>query len=108
MGDGSMTCREAGRRGGEALKRKLGAGAADHYGRIALLAPPRPRAWMREIARRGGATTREHFGTAHFAEIGRAGGEAVLARYGTAYYAAMGRAGAAVRKARREAADGRP
>jgi hypothetical protein len=82
-----LTCREAGRLGGQAILARLG---PDHFRAIGALARRDP-ATQRRAALRGGATTRARHGDGFYERIARLGGLAVLARYGTEHYRAMGR-----------------
>jgi general stress protein YciG len=79
--DEEISVREAGRRGGTALKAKYG---SEHF---------------RKLGAKGGKTTRERFGHEHFVEIGAKGGAARLKEEGVEYYAEIGAIGGAKSKA---------
>jgi general stress protein YciG len=55
-GNGQMTCSEAGKKGGEAVKAKYGIG------------------YYEELGKKGGKVTRERHGPEFYEEIGRRGG----------------------------------
>lgn len=69
--DGEITCREAGRRGGKAVKEKFG------------------KEFYVEIGQRGGGTTLERHGESHFSRIGKLGGQTTAARHGREHYEKM-------------------
>lgn len=74
-GPGEVTCREAGRRGGAAVRKKYG------------------KEYFQEIGKRGGSQTAQSRPEGHFQEIGKTGGERTLARYGREHYQALGKKG---------------
>ncbi len=78
--DDSISCRAAGRKGGEYIR--------DTYGT----------AHYRKLGERGGKTTVERHGKAHLSEIGRRGGATTAARHGKEFYAQIADAAAIVRK----------
>ena len=91
---GELTCREAGRLGGELILARLG---PDHFRRIGALARRDP-AQQRVRATAGGNTTRARHGDAFYERIATLGGQATLARYGRDYYAELGRLSQARRR----------
>ena len=70
-----MTVREAGKKGGEAVKEKYG---PEFYSRI---------------GKKGGEAVAEERGREFYAEIGRKGGESVKSRRGPEFYSEIGRKG---------------
>lgn len=66
---------QAGRRGGEVVKKRYG---TEFY---------------REIGEKGGGAVKERYGTEFYSEIGRRGGETVKQERGTEYYSTIGRKG---------------
>jgi general stress protein YciG len=71
--DNSISCREAGRRGGLARRRQEPDYAA-----------------MGQI---GGATTKRKYGLAHYQDLGYKGGKATAKKHGRAHYQEIGSAG---------------
>jgi len=94
-----MTCREAGRLGGQATSAKYGRA---HFARLGAMASPAPEV-LRASAALGGAATRDAHGIDHYREIGRRGGLAVLAVFGKDHYREAGRKGGLAAAARKRA-----
>jgi hypothetical protein len=94
-----MSVREAGRRGGEAVRAKYG---REHYRRIGTAGGravdrEHGRAFYAAIGKRGGAAVKQARGRAFYAEIGRKGGLAVRDTHGRDYYRRIGKIGGARR-----------
>lgn len=75
---GGMTVREAGRLGGQARKKQLG---ADGYAALGKrggekVAAERGTSFYSEIGHRGGASRKEQLGAEGYRDLGRMGGEA--------------------------------
>ena len=93
---GSMTVREAGKKGGEVVPppstdRITTPGLAR---RAARRSPNRGGSeFYVEIGKEGGNVVKERHGSAFFAEIGRRGGEAVKEKHGPDYYSRIGKKG---------------
>jgi general stress protein YciG len=83
-----LTCRQAGRLGGQLVLARHG---RDYFRRIGALAPKRDRAYYQAIGRKGGAVTRARYEAAFHESVARAGGVATLARYGRAHFARIAR-----------------
>jgi general stress protein YciG len=73
-----ISCREAGRRGGQAVKKKYG--GTEFYS---------------EIGKKGGRTTAETHGPDFYAQIGKKGGKATKRLYGDDFYKEIGTKGGA-------------
>ena len=71
----AMTVREAGKRGGDAVRKKYGP------------------SFYEEIGRKGGERTKERHGNGFYGSIGQKGGNAVKDKYGTGFYEAIGHKG---------------
>jgi general stress protein YciG len=71
--DNSISCREAGRRGGLARRR---------------LEPD-----YSEMGKVGGAVTRRKYGLEHYQALGKKGGATTAKKHGTGHYRAIGHAG---------------
>lgn len=94
MSDGSISVREAGRRGGRATLARHGAA---HFSELATRSPHPPAEQARR-GRRGGEATWTTHGLPHYRAIGRAGGEKTKLLFGADYYARIARLGAARRR----------
>src|SRR3990172_2751603 len=70
---GDMTVREAGKRGGETVKKKYGLG------------------FYAEIGKKGGSTVAAERGREFYSEIGKKGGQAVKDTRGQEFYSEIGR-----------------
>lgn len=79
-----MTVGEAGRRGGEATKKRYG---SEHYA---------------AIGQKGGEAVRDKYGAEFFSEIGQKGGEARKGELGPEGYSALGREGGRQKGERRK------
>ena len=94
MSNGEMSVREAGRRGGEAVKAKYG---REHYARIGQVGgakvAERGPAFFSAIGQIGGSKVRDTHGAEFYREIGSKGGAAVRDKHGDDYYARIGRLG---------------
>jgi len=71
----AMTVREAGKKGGDAVRKKYGP------------------SFYEEIGRKGGERTKERHGAGFYGSIGQKGGNAVKDKYGTGFYEAIGHKG---------------
>jgi len=71
----AMTVREAGKRGGDAVRKKYGP------------------SFYEEIGRKGGERTKELHGNGFYGSIGQKGGNAVKDKYGTGFYETIGHKG---------------
>lgn len=101
-----MTVREAGRKGGEAVKQKYGHpfySRIGHEGGQKLMAE-RGRDFYSQIGSVGGKTAYARHGSEFYAEIGRKGGQAVKLSQGPGYFARIGRMGRRPGSSRRYAA----
>jgi general stress protein YciG len=72
---GEMSVREAGKRGGDAVRAKYGA------------------SFYEEIGRKGGEVTKERHGAEFYENIGQKGGNAVKDKYGPGFYEEIGHKG---------------
>jgi general stress protein YciG len=70
-----MTVREAGKKGGDAVRKKYGP------------------SFYEEIGRKGGERTKERHGAGFYGAIGQKGGNAVKDKYGTGFYEEIGHKG---------------
>ena len=84
---GEMTCRQAGKLGGDLILARLG---PEHFRRIGALARRDP-AQQRIRATAGGLSTRDRHGDGHYERIATLGGQATLRRYGREHYRELGR-----------------
>src|ERR671934_649429 len=77
--DGAMSVREAGRRGGEAVKTKYGPEFYSKIGQIGGEAGAKARGpqFYSQIGKKGGETGKRAHGSEFYSDIGRKGGEAV-------------------------------
>jgi general stress protein YciG len=75
--DGGMSVREAGRKGGEAVKKKYG---PEFYSKIGQI---------------GGEAVAKARGPEFYSQIGKMGGEAVRSKHGAEYYSQIGKKGGA-------------
>lgn len=75
MSDREMTVREAGKRGGDAVRAKYGP------------------SFYEEIGRKGGKSTKQRHGPQFFEAIGQKGGNAVKDKYGQTFYEEIGHKG---------------
>jgi general stress protein YciG len=73
--NGDMTVREAGKKGGDAVRNKYGP------------------SFYEAIGRKGGETTKERHGAGFYENIGQKGGNAVKDKYGQAFYEEIGHKG---------------
>jgi general stress protein YciG len=71
--DDSISCREAGRRGGQARREQ----EPDY----------------RKMGQIGGATTKRKYGLAHYQDIGKKGGAATAKKHGREHFKQLGSAG---------------
>ena len=71
----AMTVREAGKKGGDAVRKKYGP------------------SFYEEIGRKGGERTKERHGAGFYGTIGQKGGNAVKDKYGTGFYETIGHKG---------------
>ena len=72
---GEMSVREAGKRGGDAVRAKYGP------------------SFYEEIGRKGGEVTKERHGAEFYENIGQKGGNAVKDKYGPGFYEEIGHKG---------------
>jgi general stress protein YciG len=73
--DGEMSVREAGKKGGDTVRDRYGAG------------------FYEEIGRKGGQATRERHGAEFYEAIGQKGGQVVKEKYGPNFYEQIGHKG---------------
>lgn len=72
---GEMSVREAGKKGGDAVRKRYGA------------------SFYEEIGRKGGQATRERHGASFYETIGQKGGQVVKEKYGPDFYEQIGHKG---------------
>ncbi len=73
--NGQMSVREAGKKGGDAVRERYGSG------------------FYEQIGRKGGQVTRERHGQGFYEAIGQKGGRVVKERYGADFYEEIGHKG---------------
>jgi general stress protein YciG len=95
--DGGMSVREAGRKGGEAVKKKYGPEFYSKIGQIGgeAVAKARGPEFYSQIGKMGGETVKRAHGPEFYSDIGRKGGEAVRSKHGAEYYSQIGKKGGA-------------
>lgn len=91
-----MSVKDAGRRGGEAVKTKYE--GSDYYSKIGQIggeavAKARGHEFYAQIGKIGGSTVKQRYGSEFYADIGRKGGEAVKTKHGPDYYSRIGKKG---------------
>jgi|GEM_PF-595415 len=89
-----LSVQEAGRKGGNAVKRMYG---EEHYARIgriggSIIAARGPEYFSR-IGKMGGEAVRDKYGPDFFSDIGKKGGEMVKSKNGPEYFSRIGKMG---------------
>jgi general stress protein YciG len=94
-----MTVREAGKKGGEAVKAKYGPKFYAKIGKMGgdAVSQERGKEFYSEIGKKGGNAVKKTHGSEFYSEIGKKGGNAVKRTHGTEYYSTIGRKGGSAR-----------